>query len=456
MKRKLLLALIAANLLSPNLASAHAFGQSYNLPIPVWMYLYGASAALVVSFLLVGFFIKQRDEKLREKILFKIDENFLFIIKILSLFFFFLVITAGFIGDSSPVRNLAPTSFWIILFLGMLYISFLLGNIWELINPIKTLVELLPDKNNIKYPLKAGFLPSVVLYIGIVWLELLSNGLAITPKFISIFCIFYLIYGLLFSWIFGKTNFLAYGDFFGVLSRVVSKSSWIFIDGGTLKIRKPFDGLLVKPENNIYLLLLVLFMLSSTAFDGLKSTKIWYQFNGVITAYLNGYTNNVYLQSFELLIFLSLFLGLYVLVVYLMTLLTSDKRGLKETSLRFIYSLVPIAAVYNLAHYWTLFFIQGQIFLNMISDPFNKGWNLFGTSGNYLNTSIISAKFIWNSQLLLILGGHIAAVYVAHKIALEFYKNHKKAVYSQLPMLLLMVIYTSFGLWILSQPLSLK
>ena len=38
-------------------AEAHSFGVIYNLPIPVWMYAFAASATLVLSFLMIGFFI---------------------------------------------------------------------------------------------------------------------------------------------------------------------------------------------------------------------------------------------------------------------------------------------------------------------------------------------------------------------------------------------------------------
>src|SRR5437764_15077986 len=37
-------------------ARAHTFGTVYNLPVPFWMYAYGAGAALVVSFVIVAYF----------------------------------------------------------------------------------------------------------------------------------------------------------------------------------------------------------------------------------------------------------------------------------------------------------------------------------------------------------------------------------------------------------------
>lgn len=41
----------------PDVTLAHSFGQTYTLPVPVWMYLYGASAALVLSFVIVAYFV---------------------------------------------------------------------------------------------------------------------------------------------------------------------------------------------------------------------------------------------------------------------------------------------------------------------------------------------------------------------------------------------------------------
>jgi len=39
-------------------AGAHSFGTVYNLPVPFWMYAYGATAALVVSFADVAYFAR--------------------------------------------------------------------------------------------------------------------------------------------------------------------------------------------------------------------------------------------------------------------------------------------------------------------------------------------------------------------------------------------------------------
>src|SRR5687767_2144350 len=41
----------------PALAHAHSFGRLYNLPVPFWLYAWSAAGALLVSFLVVGYFL---------------------------------------------------------------------------------------------------------------------------------------------------------------------------------------------------------------------------------------------------------------------------------------------------------------------------------------------------------------------------------------------------------------
>jgi hypothetical protein len=45
---------------------------------------------------------------------------------------------------------------------------------------------------------------------------------------------------------------------------------------------------------------------------------------------------------------------------------------------------------------------------------------------------------------------------LAHLVALRLFGDRRKALRSQLPMLALMVLYTIFSLWILSEPISVE
>jgi hypothetical protein len=119
----------------------------------------------------------------------------------------------------------------------------------------------------------------------------------------------------------------------------------------------------------------------------------------------------------------------------------------------YVYSLVPIAIAYQVAHYYTYLLIQGQGMISYVSDPFGWGWDLFGTAGYEIKIGVVDAAFVWYSQVALIVAGHVIDVYLAHLISLRFFEDSKRALRSQSPMLVLMSLYTVLSLWILSQPI---
>jgi len=118
-----------------------------------------------------------------------------------------------------------------------------------------------------------------------------------------------------------------------------------------------------------------------------------------------------------------------------------------------VWSLVPIAVAYHLAHYASLLLTTGQFIIPLASDPFGWGWNLFGTRGRAVDLGIVSPAVYWYVAVALIVIGHVLAVIVAHIEAMRRFASHRAALLSQLPMLVLMVAYTSLSLWIMAQPI---
>ena len=104
--------------------------------------------------------------------------------------------------------------------------------------------------------------------------------------------------------------------------------------------------------------------------------------------------------------------------------------------------------------YYTLLQTQGVKIIQLVSDPFGFGWNLFGTADWMQRTIIPDAGTVWHVQVGLIVLGHIISVYLAHCVALRLFGTRREAAISQLPMLVLMIGLTASGLWILSQPLA--
>jgi hypothetical protein len=80
--------------------------------------------------------------------------------------------------------------------------------------------------------------------------------------------------------------------------------------------------------------------------------------------------------------------------------------------------------------------------------------HLLGTAGYEPNTSVVDAAFVWYSQVALIVGGYVVAVYLAHAAALRQMPDAERALRIQFPMVALMILYTVLGLWILSQPVA--
>ena len=119
----------------------------------------------------------------------------------------------------------------------------------------------------------------------------------------------------------------------------------------------------------------------------------------------------------------------------------------------FVLSLIPIALAYHLAHYISFLLLAGQLIIPLVSDPFGFGWDLFGTADYRLDIAVVNARMVWYTAVAAIVVGHMVAVYLAHIAAMRVYADTRRALRGQIPMLALMVGYTTFSLWILSQPI---
>jgi hypothetical protein len=124
------------------------------------------------------------------------------------------------------------------------------------------------------------------------------------------------------------------------------------------------------------------------------------------------------------------------------------------TMTAFALTLVPIALVYNAAHNYSYLTIQSQLLVPLLADPLGKGWDLLPTQAYQPSFALAGASTVWYMQIVLIVTGHVIAVYLAHLRAGERFRSAQKALLSQYPMLVLMVLYTMTSLWILAQPIT--
>ena len=135
--------------------------------------------------------------------------------------------------------------------------------------------------------------------------------------------------------------------------------------------------------------------------------------------------------------------------------MTGTSIPVRAFALEFAFSIVPIAFVYNLAHYFTLVLLRIPALPFLLTDPFGLGWNPSGFDYPGGEPPKLVMAFVWHTEVALILIGHVISVYLAHRVALRLFSFRREAMVSQLPMLMLMVAYTVLGLWVISLPFAL-
>jgi hypothetical protein len=207
------------------------------------------------------------------------------------------------------------------------------------------------------------------------------------------------------------------------------------------------------PPSGVAFLLLAL---SSVSFDGLSRTFFWLGLNGVNPLEFPGRTAMITINSLGLAAAFVALAAVFALAVAAGETLTAAQRPLSDAAGLFIWSIVPIALAYHFAHYLTVLLVNGQYAMVALSDPFDLGWNLFGTAYMTVSAGIASgsaaAWVLWNAQAAAIIGGHVLAVLVAHMLADRAHGDGRQASLGQLPLTILMIAYTVLGLWLLSTP----
>jgi len=476
-----------ALLFVPGVAAAHFFTQPYTLPVPFSMYAFGATAALLLSFVIVGVFATvpafavaaPADAAAATGTAYERGGAGLRIGRATSVLMLVFCIVTGLFGVQNPFANFSMTFFWIVFVLAVPYAVALAGDFYVAINPWKAIVDWLERHTRIAfsgrqpYPTRLGYYPALVLYMVFIWLELFGQ---LSPAALAIALLVYTAVNVWGAWKFGKQDWFRYCEFFGVFMRLLGRMSpWARSwdpDAPSApsapRWRYPFIGLLTVEAEHLSLVVFILFMLSSTAFDGLHSTLpfvnlYWKGLYPVIAPWFTPEPGQEFVLSTDLYYFWQwcslaispfVYLAVFVAFVAAMKAITGAALSLRSLVLRFAMSLVPIAFVYHVTHYYTLLLAQAGQLVRQISDPFGFQWNIFGTALLRIDPLLVDVGVIWHTQVALIVIGHIASVYLAHVEALRTFGAARRAAVSQLPILVLMMLFTTFGLWILSLPLA--
>jgi hypothetical protein len=199
----------------------------------------------------------------------------------------------------------------------------------------------------------------------------------------------------------------------------------------------------------------VVLALATVTFDGLTATTGWGSFQSSsqsVFEVFGGYSTEA-LETLGLVATPLVFLAVYLVFSWGMRLFSGEDVSVPDLARTFVFSLVPIALAYNIAHFISLLVLSGQLIIPLASDPFGFGWDLFGSADYRVKLTAINAKHVWFVSIGAIVLGHIIAVYLAHVVSLREMSTQARALRSQYPMLALMVLYTATSLWIIGQPL---
>ncbi|MBI3098601.1 MAG: YHS domain-containing protein [Planctomycetes bacterium] len=123
--------------------------------------------------------------------------------------------------------------------------------------------------------------------------------------------------------------------------------------------------------------------------------------------------------------------------------------------IRFAYVHLPIALFYHLAHTSQHLFAEGVKAATMISDPFGWGMNLFGTAEMKF-APFLSLAGVWNVQVACVVIGHLFSLWMADRAAHRMFSSPAAALRSQIPTLIVQVIFSAYSLWLLLQPMEMR
>jgi hypothetical protein len=427
---------------------AHGVGSRTDLPIPLGLALYGAGAAILLSFVVLLLFWRRpkldrtsSGRPLPAGLQRVVDSAAVrWGLQAAALAVAVLVTVVAVVGPGETSRNLAPWVLYVTFWVGLVPVSLVLGPVWRVVNPLRLvhrgLRVVLPAAPGAGRLPALGLWPATVSLLVFLWLELVYPDRA-EPMTVAVFLVGYAVVQLALALWFGEDWFAA-GDGFEVYSTVIARlSPWGRRDDGRLVLRNPLVNATVAPVDR-GLVAVVVVLLGSTAFDGLSRTVFWQTGPGAANDSLSG--------TAGLLVMIGLVAGLYVLGARLSGRLAVQPEGVQPR--RYAGTVVPIALGYTVAHYFSLFLLDGQTTWILASNPFGlAGVDLFGTYGNVVDLTAVSSDAIALVQVGAIVTGHVAGVTLAHERALLSARRARAS--DQLPLVIVMVLFTVGGLGLL-------
>jgi len=429
------------------------------LLLPTGYYLTGGALAVAASFialLLVPPALLARIARQRLQ-LFAFRDRLRFLSSFAGFLVLLALIVAGFVGSRDPLSNPLPLTVWTLMWIGLTLIQGLFGDLSWWINPwyapARAIRALLGRTQVSSLPASIAYWPAVVLFFCFAWFELIYPA-PDDPFRLAYAAAVYFLINLVCCVVYGADRWLTQGECLSVFFSMIARFGILDWSGGRLALRWPGAKLRDTEPLPLSGVLFLLLALASVSFDGLSKTFLWLGLNGFNPLEYPGRTALTATNTTGLVLTFVMLSAAFFGSIWLGEKLPGRNRTLEAAS-TLVWSIVPIALAYHFSHYLTALTVNGQYALVALSDPFSLGWNLFGTADNQVSAGIVmgsdSVWVLWNLQAGAIIGGHILAVAAARLLAGRLPETSRPFL-AELPLTVLMIAYTVFGLWLLSTP----
>jgi hypothetical protein len=456
---------------------AHALVGRQDLPIPEWLFAWGASLVLIVSF--VALTLAWRTTRLEadrwrpapawlsRAIVNRAAEALAGAIGVALLG---VVVWSGLSGTESPDRNFSVTFVFVTFWLGLVVASVLFGDVFRAFNPWRAIARAFAGVFRLAarqtppaplpYPQRLGRWPAVAGIVAFLWLELIygQSGFAtagLTPRTLAIAVLVYSALTLVAMALYGIETWTERGEAFSVYFGMFASLAPLEVRDRRLGVRRALAASTrwaTQPGS----VALVLVVIGGTAFDGASEGALNGAISDIFGRLLDEGVGSTFALRLTNSVFLALTIGFVAAVYWLgvrgMRTVRGTSLSLGELGRTFGHAFIPIALAYLVAHYFSLFVFQEIAqFTYLLSDPLGDGSNYFGTAPGPSNIYVIGATPVWYVQVGALVAGHVTALVLAHDRAIALYRDPRSAARSQYWMLALMVGFTSFGLFLLSQ-----
>jgi hypothetical protein len=382
----------------------------------------------------------------------------------IGVFLFALTVYAAFRGTQSTTANWTPIFIYVIFWIALVPLGILFGDVFRAFNPWRAIGRAvawvartisrseLPEP--LAYPDWLGRWPAAVGIFGFAAMELVVSG-GDKPETLGVAILVYSALTFVGMALYGVDRWIERAEAFGVYFNLFSRISVFEARDGVVGVRKPLSGLpQVRPIHGTVPLLMV--MIGTVSFDGFTNKRTWNSRSPDIAEFFQDHLSLTPEHSLELTFLLGMLaMVLFVSSFYWLGILGARSVGggfsARELAGQFVHSLVPIAAAYVGAHYFTLLLYQGQSLAYLASDPLGEGSNILGTAGWQVHYGLIGSNVEWYVKVAMIVSGHVAGLILAHDRAVAIYSDARQAVRSQYWMLGVMLGFTMLAIWLVSE-----